>query len=173
MRVHPTLIPEQKQLANVDGVLNAIMIKGDAVGELVLVGPGAGGAATASAVCADLADIARTAAGSGPALGVPMGQLKSQTMVPADDIESEWYVRLAASDCAGVMSDVTQVLANHDVSIESLLQNPPQEDQATVSIVLLTHVASASVMMAVMQEITALTEVETDFTLLRVEAFDQ
>jgi homoserine dehydrogenase len=102
-----------------------------------------------------------------------MGQLKSQTMVPADDIESEWYVRLAASDCAGVMSDVTQVLANHDVSIESLLQNPPQEDQATVSIVLLTHVASASVMMAVMQEITALTEVETDFTLLRVEAFDQ
>jgi len=173
MRVHPTLIPEQKQLANVDGVLNAIMIKGDAVGELVLVGPGAGGAATASAVCADLADIARTAAGSGPALGVPMGQLKSQTMVPADDIESEWYVRLAASDCAGVMSDITQVLANHDVSIESLLQNPPQEDQATVSIVLLTHVASASVMTAVMQEITALTEVETDFTLLRVEAFDQ
>jgi homoserine dehydrogenase len=71
------------------------------------------------------------------------------------------------------MSDITQVLASHDVSIESLLQNPPREDQTTVSIVLLTHVAAASVMTAVMQEITALTEVEEAFTLLRVEAFDQ
>ena len=83
------------------------------------------------------------------------------------------YVRLTASDCAGVMSDITHVLANHNVSIESLLQNPPQEGQATVAIVLLTHVASASVMTAVMKEITALAEVQPDFTLLRVEAFDQ
>ena len=109
MRVHPTLIPERKQIATVDGVLNAVMISGDAVGEVVLVGPGAGGAATASSVCADLVDVARNPAGSGPALGIAADALQSPTWVPAEDIASEWYVRVTATDQSGVMSDITKI----------------------------------------------------------------
>ena len=173
MRVHPTLIPEHKQIATVDGVLNAVMVSGDAVGELLLVGPGAGGAATASSVCADLIDIARSSAGSGPALGVPASQLSEQALVPSEQIASEWYVRLTAADQPGVMSDITQVLASRDISIESMLQKPPAPGSGKVPIVLLTHMAAQSVMTDALNEITALGEVEPDFALIRVEAFDR
>jgi homoserine dehydrogenase len=173
MRVHPTLIPEHKQIATVDGVLNAVMVSGDAVGELLLVGPGAGGAATASSVCADLVDIARGSAGSGPALGVPASQLSEQALVPSEQIASEWYVRLTAADQPGVMSDITQVLASRDISIESMLQKPPAPGSGKVPIVLLTHMAPQSVMTDALNEITALGEVEPDFALMRVEAFDR
>ena len=173
MRVHPTLIPEHKQIATVDGVLNAVMVSGDAVGELLLVGPGAGGAATASSVCADLVDIARNSSGSGPALGVPASQLSEQALVPSEQIASEWYVRLTAADQPGVMSDITQVLASRDISIESMLQKPPSPGSGKVPIVLLTHMAPQSVMTDALNEITALGEVEPDFALMRVEAFDR
>lgn len=173
MRVHPTLIPEHKQIATVDGVLNAVMVSGDAVGELLLVGPGAGGAATASSVCADLVDIARNSSGSGPALGVPASQLSEQALVPSEQIASEWYVRLTAADQPGVMSDITQVLASRDISIESMLQKPPAPGSGKVPIVLLTHMAPQSVMTDALNEITALGEVEPDFALMRVEAFDR
>ena len=173
MRVHPTLIPEHKQIATVDGVLNAVMVSGDAVGELLLVGAGAGGAATASSVCADLVDIARNSSGSGPALGVPASQLSEQALVPSEQIASEWYVRLTAADQPGVMSDITQVLASRDISIESMLQKPPAPGSGKVPIVLLTHMAPQSVMTDALNEITALGEVEPDFALMRVEAFDR
>jgi len=173
MRVHPTLIPEHKQIATVDGVLNAVMVSGDAVGELLLVGPGAGGAATASSVCADLVDIARNSAGSGPALGILASQLSEQALVPSEQIASEWYVRLTAADQPGVMSDITQLLASRDISIESMLQKPPAPGSGKVPIVLLTHMAPQSVMTDALNEITALGEVEPDFALMRVEAFDR
>ena len=173
MRVHPTLIPEHKQIATVDGVLNAVMVSGDAVGELLLVGAGAGGAATASSVCADLVDIARNSSGSGPALGVPASQLSEQALVPSEQIASEWYVRLTAADQPGVMSDITQVLASRDISIESMLQKPPAPGSGKVPIVLLTHMAPQSVMTDALNEITALGEVEPEFALMRVEAFDR
>ena len=171
MRVHPTLIPERKQIATVDGVLNAVMISGDAVGELVLVGPGAGGAATASSVCADLVDIARNPAGSGPALGIAAEALQSPTWVPAEDIASEWYVRVTATDQSGVMSDITKILASRDISIESIIQKPPPPGSDKVAIVLLTHMAPQSVLSGALNEITVLEGVEADATLLRVEAF--
>jgi homoserine dehydrogenase len=173
MRVHPTLIPEHKQIATVDGVLNAVMVSGNAVGELVLVGPGAGGAATASSVCSDLMDIARNPAGSGPALGVPASELCKQAFVPGEHIASEWYVRLTAADQSGVMSDITQILASRDISIESMLQKPPASGSSKVPIVLLTHIAPQSVMTDALSEIVALEEVEPDFALMRVEAFDR
>ena len=173
MRVHPTLIPEHKQIATVDGVLNAVMVSGNAVGELVLVGPGAGGAATASSVCSDLVDIARNPAGSGPALGVPASELCMQAFVPGEHIASEWYVRLTAADQSGVMSDITQILASRDISIESMLQKPPASGSSKVPIVLLTHIAPQSVMTDALSEIVALEEVEPDFALMRVEAFDR
>ncbi len=173
MRVHPTLVPEQNQLATVDGVLNAVMVRGDAVGELVLVGPGAGGAATASAVCADLVDIARSGGAGGPALGVPAEQLSPKPFVPAADITSEWYVRLTVTDVPGVMSDITRILASHGVSIESLVQKASQENDTNVPIVMLTHVAPASVINEAVAEMTALENVQPDFALLRVESFER
>ncbi len=173
MRVHPTLIPEHKQIATVDGVLNAVMISGDAVGEVVLVGPGAGGAATASSVCADLVDVARNPAGSGPALGIVAAALQAPNWVPVEDISSEWYVRLTASDQSGVMSDITQILAGRDISIESIIQKPPSPGSDKVPVVLLTHVAPQSVMTGALNEIMALEEVDADVALMRVEAFDR
>ena len=142
LRVHPTLIPEHKQIATVDGVLNAVMISGSAVGEVVLVGPGAGGAATASSVCADIVDVARHPNGTGPAMGQPAAGLNARPLVPSGDIASEWYVRLTVVDRPGVMSDVTQVLAGRGISIESLVQKAPAPGQTEVPIVLLTHMAS-------------------------------
>ena len=173
MRVHPTLIPERKQIATVDGVLNAVMISGDAVGEVVLVGPGAGGAATASSVCADLVDVARNPAGSGPALGIAADALQSPTWVPAEDIASEWYVRVTATDQSGVMSDITKILASRDISIESIIQKPPPPGSDKVAVVLLTHVAPQSVMTGALNEIMALEGVEADAALMRVEAFNR
>ena len=173
MRVHPTLIPERKQIATVDGVLNAVMISGDAVGEVVLVGPGAGGAATASSVCADLVDIARNPAGLGPALGVAAVNLQAPTWVPAEEIASEWYVRVTAADQSGVVSDITQMLASRDISIESIIEKPSAPESEKVAVVLLTHVAPQSVMIGALNEITALDGVETDAALMRVEAFDR
>jgi homoserine dehydrogenase len=173
MRVHPTLIPEHKQIATVDGVLNAVMISGDAVGEVVLVGPGAGGAATASSVCADLVDVARNPAGSGPPLGIAAAALQAPNWVPVGDIASEWYVRLTASDQSGVMSHITQILASRDISIESIIQKPPGPGSDKVPVVLLTHVAPQSVMTDALNEIMALEEVDADAALMRVEAFDR
>ena len=145
VRVHPTLIPESKQLATVDGVLNAVMVTGSAVGELVLVGPGAGGPATASSVCADIVDIARSPLGSGPALGLPAASLTAKALIASDDIASEWYVRLNVADRPGVMSSITQTLADRDISIESLVQKAPLSGQSEVPIVLLTHQTPGSV----------------------------
>lgn len=173
MRVHPTLIPERKQIATVDGVLNAVMISGDAVGEVVLVGPGAGGAATATSVCADLVDVARNPAGSGPALGIAAANLQAPSWVPVEDIASEWYVRLTATDQSGLMSEITQILASRDISIESIIQKPTISGSDKVPVVLLTYVAPQSAMTGALNEITALEGVEADATFMRVEAFDR
>ena len=173
MHVHPTLIPERKQIATVDGVLNAVMISGDSVGEVVLVGPGAGGAATASSVCADLVDVARNPAGSGPVLGIAAVTLQAPNWVPVEDIASEWYVRLTSTDQSGVTSEITQILASRDISIESIIQKPPTSGSDKVPVMLLTHVAPQSVMTGALNEITALEGVQADAALMRVEAFDR
>jgi len=172
VRVHPTLIPESKQLATVDGVLNAVMVTGSAVGELVLVGPGAGGPATASSVCADIVDIARSPLGSGPALGLPAASLNATAFIASDDIASEWYVRLTVADRPGVMSNITQTLADRDISIESLVQKAPLSGQSEVPIVLLTHQTPGSVISEAIEEITGLPDVQSDYALLRVESFE-
>ena len=173
MHVHPTLIPERKQIATVDGVLNAVMISGDSVGEVVLVGPGAGGAATASSVCADLVDVARNPAGSGPVLGIAAVTLQAPNWVPVEDIASEWYVRLTSTDQSGVTSEITQILASRDISIESIIQKPPTSGSDKVPVMLSTHVAPQSVMTGALNEITALEGVQADAALMRVEAFDR
>ena len=172
LRVHPTLIPEQKQLATVDGVLNAVMISGSAVGEVVLVGSGAGGPATASSVCADIIDVARHLNGTGPAMGLPARELSALPLIPSGEIASDWYVRLTIVDRPGVTSSITQVLADRGISIESLVQKAPESGHSEVPVVLLTHLAAESVITDAVEEITAIEEVRTDFALLRVETFE-
>jgi len=93
--------------------------------------------------------------------------------VPAADITSEWYVRLTVTDVPGVMSDITRILASHGVSIESLVQKASQENDTNVPIVMLTHVAPASVINEAVAEMTALENVQPDFALLRVESFER
>ena len=176
LRVHPTLIPEGKPLAGVDGVLNAVMLKGDAVGELLLVGPGAGGSATASAVCADLTDLARALGDPGaqptPALGVPSANLQARSIVPPEEVSSAWYVRLRAQDRPGVMAHITQLLSDFNISIESLIQKPPRRGETDVAVTLLTNRASAQQLKQAIAGIRALGEVSEAITLMRVETFD-
>jgi len=171
MRVHPTLIPQDKQLAGVDGVLNAIMVKADAVGELLLVGPGAGGAATASSVCADVIDIARSPGPGGQSLGIPVGALTPLPVSPWEEISSEWYLRLHVTDRPGVMSDITQKLAARGISIESLVQKASKEGDTDVPIVILTHAVPASLINDAVKAVVALDEVRPDMALIRVESF--
>lgn len=171
MRVHPTLISEDKQLANVDGVLNAVMIKADSVGELLLVGPGAGGAATASSVCADVIDIARDAGPGSASLGVPVADLAPVPTSPWEEISSEWYLRLHVTDRPGVMSDITQKLAARGISIEALVQKASKEGDPEVPIVILTHAVPASLIDDAVKAVLALDEVQDDVALIRVESF--
>jgi homoserine dehydrogenase len=172
MRVHPTLIPQSKQLAGVDGVLNTVMIKADAVGELLLVGPGAGGAATASSVCADIVDIARDAGPATYALGIPVGDLTPLPISPWEEISSEWYLRLHVTDRPGVMSDITQKLAARGISIESLVQKASKPGDPNVPIVILTHAVPASLINDAVKAVSALDDVQDDVALIRVESFE-
>jgi len=172
MRVHPTLIPESKQLAGVDGVLNAIMLKADAVGELLLVGPGAGGAATASSVCSDIIDIARECGPGARPLGIPVAELNAVPLTPWEEVSSEWYLRLHVTDRPGVMSDITQKLAARGISIESLVQKAAKAGDTNVPIVILTHAVPASLITDAVKAVVALEEVQSDMALIRVETFD-
>lgn len=172
MRVHPTLIPENKQLAGVDGVLNAIMVKGDAVGELLLVGPGAGGAATASSVCADVIDIARHPGAGVHSLGLRVRDLAPLPIAPWEEISSEWYLRLRVTDRPGAISDITQKLAARGISSESLVQKASKEGDPHVPVVILTHAVPASLMTDAVKAMVALDDVQSDVTLIRVESLD-
>lgn len=176
LRVHPTLIPEDKQIATVDGVLNSIMISGDAVGELVLVGPGAGALPTASAVCADLVDLGRELARdqrcSIPSLTVPMAALSAAPIVPRGEVSSGWYLRLVVEDRPGVMADVTRLLGTEDISIESLIQHPPAVGSERAQVVILTDTASCAQADRALEQIEALAAVHGPVTRLRVETFE-
>lgn len=175
LRVHPTLIPEAQQIASVDGVLNAIRVNADAVGDLVLVGPGAGSLPTASAVMGDVVDLARLL-GRGetpsvPALGVPQAELVSPQLLPRGDVVTGWYLRLTADDRAGVMADITRLLGAEGISIESLLQRPPAPGSTRVYVVILTDKASCARLERAAAAIEALDSVQGSVTRLRVEDF--
>lgn len=173
LRVHPTLLPAAEQLASVDGVLNAIRLQGDAVGEVLLTGPGAGGDATASAVLADVIDIARAiAAGEQsmtPALGVPVDCLRSLPIVPASDVVTPWYLRMTAADRPGVMAGIARVLSESGISIESLIQKPPLRGHDRVPVIILTSPASLASLDKARAELSALTTIDGEIQRLRVE----
>ncbi|WP_186389527.1 MULTISPECIES: homoserine dehydrogenase [unclassified Stappia] len=119
-RVHPTMVPRASAIARIDGVLNAVAIDGDAVGEVVLVGPGAGGNATASAVLGDIADIARGLAI--PALGRPVGRLSPYKAARMRMHEGGYYIRLAVYDRPGAFAEIARIMAGEGISLESIVQ---------------------------------------------------
>jgi homoserine dehydrogenase len=172
LRVHPTLVPETHLLARTDGALNAVAVKGDAVGQTVYVGRGAGGDPTASAVVADLVDIARRS-GAGPqspvpALGFTAASLKPLRAATPETFVSAWYLRLAVADEPGVLRAITSILAEGDISIEAILQKEPADDEdATLAI--LTSEISGKACDEALAKMTALPFVREGATRIRVE----
>ena len=175
LRVHPTLIPESKALAQVDGVLNAVMISASGVGDLLLVGPGAGSRPTASAVMADVVSIARSVAGNEQpdvrSMGVRVDALSQPAIVPISEVSSGWYLRLDAEDKPGVMAALTHCLSQHAIGIESLIQKPESTELAKVPVILLTDEAPTRAIELAIADIEALPSVGGPVTCLRVENF--
>lgn len=143
LRVHPTLIPERRLIANVDGVMNAVLVKGDAVGPTLYYGAGAGAEPTASSVVADIIDVARTLTSDPenrvPHLAFQPGAIAEMPILPIAEVETAYYLRLSASDQPGVLADVTRILADLGISIEAILQKKPPPGESQLPVILLTH----------------------------------
>jgi len=173
MRVHPTLIPERRLIANVDGVMNAVLIKADAVGPTLYYGAGAGAEPTASAVVADLVDVAR-AMDSDPEqrvamLGFQPASIQDTPVVAQDEFETSYYVRMQADDRPGVLADVTRIFADNDISIEAVIQKEPQEGQTRVCLIMLTSLIAEKNMTKALSQIESLDSIEGDVTKIRLE----
>ena len=143
LRVHPTLIPAKRLIANVEGVMNAILVKGDAVGATLYYGRGAGAEATASAVIADLVDVTRMLTSDPehrvPHLAFQPDQLRDTPILPITKVETAYYLRLSVFDKPGVMADVTRILADSHISIDAMLQKEAEEGEDLVDVIILTH----------------------------------
>ncbi|MCA8929770.1 MAG: homoserine dehydrogenase [Alphaproteobacteria bacterium] len=165
-RVHPVMIDRNSPLGQIEGVTNAVEVAGSAVGTVVLTGPGAGAGATASAVVADLVDIA--AGRRTPTFGVPYTMLKGATPAPMDEVVSAYYLRLMVWDRPGVIAGVTSVLGRHSVSLESMLQRGRNPGEV-VPVVMVTHECREAAMRAALAEIADLDAVVEPPTLIRIE----
>ncbi|MDD3608610.1 MAG: homoserine dehydrogenase [Halothiobacillaceae bacterium] len=174
LRVHPTLIPERRLIANVDGVKNAVLVMGDAVGPTLYYGAGAGAEPTASAVVADLVDVVRTLTADPdhrvPHLAFQPDQLDDLPVLPMGEVETAYYLRLAAADQPGVLADVTRILADAGISIEAIIQKEAAEDVAVVPVIILTHRVREADMMSAIARIEALPAIEGEVTRIRMEA---
>ena len=177
LRVHPTLIPEKRLIANVDGAMNAVVVKGDAVGPTLYYGAGAGAEPTASAVVADLVDIARlqgtTAEQRVAFLGYQLDEQQAFPVLPIADVQSAYYLRMHASDKPGVMADVTKILADLQISIDAMLQKEPQEGEVEADIVILTHTTQEKTMDAAIARIEALPAIAGTVIKIRMEALSR
>jgi homoserine dehydrogenase len=165
-RVHPCMVPRAAPIARVDGVFNAVVIEGDFVGRVVLEGRGAGAGPTASAVVSDIIAIARGL--RLPAFGVPARRLADHPVAPMAAHEGRYYIRLLVLDRPGVMADVSAVLRDHEVSIESLLQRGRNPGQA-VPIVLVTHETREAAMRGALDRIASLQSVTEAPRMIRIE----
>jgi homoserine dehydrogenase len=179
LRVNPTLVPNDSLLAKVDGAKNAVMVMGDAVGPTLYSGAGAGSEPTASAVIADIVDVARAVSHDKtkyehhlpvPYMGFVSSAIKAREILPITQIHSAYYLRLVVADKPGVMSAVTQLLSNAGVSIEAIIQKEPQRGSAQVSIVLITNVVQESSIDSVIEDLAQKDFVVAPAIKLRVEA---
>jgi homoserine dehydrogenase len=143
LRVHPTLIPATRLIANVEGAMNAVVVHGDAVGTTLYYGKGAGSEPTASAVIADLVDITRLHTADPdhrvPYLAFQPGAMQDTPILPIEAVVTSFYLRLRVADEAGVLARITGILAEHGISIDALLQREPGEDEAQTDVIILTH----------------------------------
>ena len=143
LRVHPTLIPTRRLIANVEGVMNAILVKGDAVGATLYYGAGAGAEPTASAVVADLVDVARAITTDPenrvPHLAFQPDRLSNVAILPMEDVVTSYYLRMRVLDQPGVLADIARILADRSISIDAMVQKEPAEGEDQVDIIMLTH----------------------------------
>jgi len=173
LRVHPTLIPEKRLIANVDGVMNAVLVQADAVGPTLYYGAGAGAEPTASAVVADLVDVTRTLTADPenrvPHLAFQPDALSDLPILPMEDVETAYYLRLCAADRPGALADVTRILGVSGISIEAVIQKEPPEGEENVAVILLTRRVREKQMNAAIAEIEALDAIDGEVTRIRVE----
>ncbi|MSS75536.1 MAG: homoserine dehydrogenase [Methyloglobulus sp.] len=173
LRVHPTLIPERRLIANVNGVMNAIVVKGDAVGPTLHYGAGAGADPTASSVVADVIDVVRALTSDPenrvPHLAFQADALHDIPVLPSQQFKTAYYLRLNAEDKPGVLADVTRILAKHQISIDAILQKKPTDDKALVPIILLTQITLENEMNAAITEMEALPTVSGKINRIRLE----
>jgi homoserine dehydrogenase len=175
LRVHPTLVPAKRLLANVEGAMNAVLVNGDAVGHTLYYGKGAGSAPTASAVVADLIDLARRHGCEGgtpvPHLGVSPQWRRPLPVLPIEQVTSGYYLRLRVSDRPGVLADITRVLAAEGISIDAFVQHEPQDGSGQTDVVLITHRCLEAAVMRATEQLEALDAVLMPPVRLRVESF--
>ncbi len=175
LRVHPTLIPERRLIANVDGVMNAVLVKGDAVGPTLYYGAGAGSLPTASAVVADIIDVARTLTTDPgnrvPHLAFQPDELSDLPVLGMDKVETAFYLRLTVEDKPGVLARVTGILGDSGISIEAVKQKEPLEGETEVPLVLLTHRVLEGDMNRALEAIEAMDAVKS-ISRIRVEYLD-
>ena len=172
-RVHPTLIPKKRLIANVDGVMNAVLVHGDAVGPTLHYGAGAGSEPTASAVVADIIDIARALTSDPenrvPHLAFQADSLSDLPILSMDQVETAFYLRLSALDEPGVIAEITRILGDGGISIEAFIQKEPKDD-GKADIILLTKVVNEGAMNEAIKQIEALSVVSGEVARIRVES---
>ena len=177
LRVHPALIPARRLIANVDGAMNAVLVKGDAVGVTMYYGAGAGAEPTASSVVADLVDVTRMHTADPhsrvPHLAFQPDTLSDEPILAMDDVRTSYYLRLRAFDKPGVLADVTRILADLDISIDAMMQKEPQEGQELVDIIILTHQSVEKNVNAAMLKIEALPAISGKIARIRLEELNK
>ena len=176
LRVHPTLLPRRHMLANVDGVMNAVMVKGDAVGPTLYYGAGAGAEPTASAVVADLVDVVREfnlePENRVPYLAFHSHSLSEGAVLPMAAVETAYYLRLSARDEPGVLADVLGILGQMGISIEAVIQKQPEPGADHIPVTLLTHRVREGQMNAAIEQIESLERVDGRVVRIRVETLE-
>jgi homoserine dehydrogenase len=172
LRVHPTLIPSARLIANVEGAMNAVLVQADAVGTTLYYGKGAGAEPTASAVIADLVDVTRSATvdpySRVPHLAFQPTELADLPILPMEEIRTSYYLRVYVQDQLGVMADLTRILADAGISIDAVLQKEPGE-KARTDIVIITHQTREKYVNAAIERIEALPTVENKVVRIRLE----
>ena len=174
-RVHPTMIPKKRLIANVDGVMNAVLVHGDAVGPTLYYGAGAGDEPTASAVVADIIDVVRVLTTDPenrvPHLAFQPDALQDTPILPIEAIETAYYLRMCAKNQVGVLAEVTKILAKSEISIEAFIQKEPESDDVEkVDIILLTHRVNEGNMNTAIEKIEALAVICGEVVRIRVES---
>jgi homoserine dehydrogenase len=174
LRVHPTLIPAKRLIANVEGVMNAVLVKGDAVGPTMYYGAGAGAEPTGSAVVADLVDVTRLHTADPeqrvPHLAFQPDRMSSLKILPMDEVVTSYYLRMRVEDRPGVLADITRILADGSISIDAMVQREPEEGEEQVDIIMLTHRTREKSINTAIGKIEKLKVVTGKVTRIRLEA---